>query len=536
MSFPEFFFLLPLVLIPIIIHLLSRKKLKKIDFPSLLFIIRNEVRLIRWFRLKGLLLLILRVALLVSLILTAANLRLPFPFFNATETLILDKSPSMENIGIEYKKAFDIPVYSGIPQFSPFLKKCRTGVLITDAQKNGFTEILKQREKFPGIRLKKTVFPDGNLGILSAKSGPCFEGEKNSIIFKILNEYGEDKRTRLTLKSDGRVVMEENRIFKEGETELNLELSLKKGLHQLSLELEDEKGFDFDDRYYFVLNVQSGKKIHIISKNYPARFIAALNPLYFEVEFTEKTSDIKGDLFFACDVGERELSNLLRNAHPGVICLGGNENTSVSNKIPDRVSTIVGEYFFSGSYNLSFLNEIPINYNCVITAGEPLVYFKDGNTFISRIENHFILPISPETNDLSLHPAFIPLLFDLISLLSDETFHANILLDEPVIIKSSFSPAIINPEGSEYRMDSVNGNVYIFRKTKTCGFYKIIDGKTTIGLVSVNTHPSESKLESLSDEEINYIFGKSGLNNGASFFLIIALLCFVLTLFVERRD
>lgn len=535
MSFPEFFFLLPLVLIPIIIHLLSRKKLKKIDFPSLLFIIKNEVRLIRWFRLKGLLLLILRVALLVSLILTAANLRLPFPFFNAAETLILDKSPSMENIGIEDKKAFNIPVYSGIPQFSPFLKKFRTGVLITDVQKNGFTEILKQREKFPGIRLKKTFFPDGNLGILSAKSGPCFEGEKNSIIFKVLNEYGEDKKTRLTLKSDGRVVMEESRIFKEGETELNLELSLKKGLHQLSLELEDEKGFDFDDRYYFVLNVQSGKKIHIISKNYPARLIAALNPLHFEVALAEKISDIKGDLFFACDVGERELSNLLRDSCPGIICLGGEENTSVSNKIPDRVSTIVGEYSFTHSYNVNFLDEIPINYDCIITAGEPLIYFKNGNPFVSKIENHLILPVSPETNDLSLHPAFIPLLFDLINLLSDETFHGNILLDEPVIIKSSFSPTIINTEGNEYKMDAINENVYIFKKTKICGFYKITDGKETRGLISVNTHPSESKLESLSDEEIDYIFGKSGLNNGASFFLVVAMLCFVLTLFVERR-
>ncbi len=534
MSFPEFFFLFPLIVVPIIIHLLSKKKLKKIDFPSLLFVFKSEVRLIRWFRLKDLLLLILRVALLVSLILTAANLRIPFSFFDVAETLILDKSPSMENIGIKDKNVFDVPVHSGIPQFLPYLEKCPTGILITDAQKNGFTEILRQREKFPGIRIKKIAFPEGNLGILSAKSGPCFEDGKNNIIFEILNEYKEDKKTRLTLKSEGKIVMKENRIFKEGETELNLELFLEKGLHQLSLELEDEKGFDFDNKYYFVLNVQPRKKIHIISKNYPARLIAALNPIHFEVTLTENISDMKGGLFIACDVGERELSNLLRNNRPGIICLGGDENTSVSNKIPDRVSTVVGEYFFSGSYNLSFLNGIPINYNCFITAGEPLVYFKSGNPFINKIENHLILPVSPETNDLSLHPVFIPLLFDLINLLSGETFNRNILLDEPIIIRSSFSPTIINPEGGEYKMDAVSGNVYIFRKTKTCGFYRITDGMATKGLVAVNTNPSESKLESLSDEEINYIFGKIGLNNGASFFLFIVLMCFVLSVFIER--
>jgi hypothetical protein len=535
MSFAEFFFLFPLIIVPIIIHLLSKKKLKKIDFPSLLFVIKNEVRLIRWFQLKGLLLLILRVALLVSLILAAVNLKVLFSFLDSTEILILDKSPSMENYRIDDRNIFVVPTRSGIPQFSPFFKKCRTGVLITDAQKNGFTEILKKREKFPGIRIKRTAFPEGNVGIISAKSGPCFEDEKNNIIFGILNEYKEGKRIKFTLKSDGKIVRKEERIIKEGITDLNLELSQKKGLHQLFLELEDEKGFSFDNKYYFVLNVQSRKKINIISKHYPARLIAALNPLYFEVALTEKTSDIKGDLFIACDVEEIELGKLLRDPRPGIICLGGEGNTSISNKIPDKVSTIVGEYSFNGSYNLNFLSEIPINYNCIIIEGEPLVYFKNSNMFVSKIENHLILPIPLEGNDLSLHPAFIPFLFALINSLSDETFHDNILSDEPIIIRSSFLPIMLDPEGNEYKMDAVSESVYIFRKTKICGIYKITDGKSIRGLIAVNNHPSESKLERLSDEEISYIFGKSGLKNGASFFLVVAFIFFVLSVFVERR-
>jgi hypothetical protein len=536
MSFPAFFFLFPLVIVPIIIHLLSRRKLKKIDFPTLIFIIKNEIKIIRWLRLKSLFLLILRITILISLILAAANLRIPFGFPEQSEPLIVDKSPSMENFRTEEKKTLIVPLYSGIPQFSPYLKKHATGILITDAQKNGFTQILKKREKFPGIRIKKKDFPEGNLGIISARSGPSFEAEKTNIIFSIINEYKEEKKTRLTLKSDGKTIKEENRIFNEGETESNFEITLKRGSHQVSLELEDEKGFDFDNRYYFVLNTLERKKICILSDNYPERLIAALSVSHFEPKWVKKVTEIKGNLFIASDFEKEELLSLLRNPVPGIICLDGEENTLISNKIPDRISTIVGESFLTGSYNLKFLNEIPINYCCFITSGEALIYFKNGNPFVSKIEKHLILPISLEKNDLSLHPVFIPLLFYLINSLSDEIFYDNILLDEPIIIKSSFLPKIINPEGKENQMDAIKENVFLSKETKKCGIYRITDGKATRGLIAANTPTSESKLESLSEEELQYIFGKSSLSNGASFFLFVAFLCFVLSVFIEKRS
>ncbi len=535
MSFPVFFLLFPLIIVPIIIHLISRKKLKKIDFPSLLFIVKNDVRLIRWFRLKRIFLLIIRVGLIIVLILAAANLKIPFAFVSPSETLIVDRSPSMGQVEIKSENTFIVPTKLGIPQFLQYLKKHPVGILVTDAQRNGFREILREGENFPGIRIKKISFPEGNLGIVGANAGPSFEKEKFVIKFNIFNEYKEKKKTKLILKTEGKILKEESKILKVGENILSFDLNLRKGLYQLSLELEDEEGFGFDNKFYFVVNVQERKNICIFSDIYPERLIAALSNSYFEVKWVKDIADVRGDFFVACNVNEEDELNLLKKSIPGIFCLRGETNTSISNKIPEKISTIVEGSSLKSSLKLKNLSEIPVRYNCLITEGETLIYFENGDPFISKIENHLIFPISLEKNDFSLHPVFIPFLFSIINSLSDETNCRNILLDEPLDIKSSTTPQIISPQGDKYKPYRFGENDYIFKETKECGIYKITDGNTIIGLAAVNTHPSESKLESLSDEEIRYIFGGKGFGNGAVFFLFIALLFFVLSLFLERK-
>jgi hypothetical protein len=535
MSFPVFFVLLPLVLVPIIIHLISRKKLRKIDFPSLLFIVKNDARLIRWFRLKRIFLLIIRVGLIIVLILAAANLKIPFAFLSPSKILIVDNSPSMGQIDIKSKNTFIVPTKSGIPQFLQYLKKHPVGILVTDAQRNGFIEILKDGENFPGIKIKKVSFPEGNLGIIGASATPSFEEEKFAINFNVLNEYKEKKKTRLILKTEGEILKEESRILKVGENILSFDLKLRKGLYQLSIELEDEKGFGFDNKFYFVVSVRERKDICILSDVYPERLIAALSNSYFEVKWVKKIADLSGDFFFACNVNEEDELVLLENPIPGVFCPRGETSTSISNKIPDKISTIVEGFSLGSSLKLKNLSAIPVRYNCLITEGEALIYFENGDPFISKIENHLILPISLEKNDLSLHPAFVPLLFSLINSLSEGANIRNILFDEPLDIKSSTTVQIISPKGDIYKPYRFGENYYIFKETKECGIYKITEGKTIIGLAAVNTHPSESRLESLSDEEIGMVFGGGDLGNGAGFFLFVALLFFVLSLFLERK-
>ncbi|MBN1693934.1 BatA domain-containing protein [candidate division WOR-3 bacterium] len=520
---------------PVIIHLISRKKLKKIDFPSLLFIVKSDARLIRWFRLKRIFLLIMRIGLIIALILAAANLKIPFDFVTPSEILIVDKSPSMDRIEIKNENAFIIPNKSGIPQFLQYLKRHPVGILITDAQRNGFIEILKEREKFPGISIKKMDFPKGNLGIIGASSTPSFEDEKFVLNFKILNEYKDKKKTSIILETEGKILKKESSILNVGENILSFELYLRKGLYQLSLELEDEEGFIFDNKFYFVVNVRERKNICILSDAYPERLISALSTFYFEVKWVKEIADVKGDFFFVYNTNEKDELDLLQIDIPGIFCLQGETNTSVSNKIPDRISTIADGSPFNNSLYLKNLSEIPVRYSCIITEGKTLMYFENGDPFVNKIENHLLFPISLEKNDLSLHPVFIPFLFGLIDFLSEGESGRNILLEDPLEIKSSTEPQIISPKGEKYKPHRIDEDNYIFKETKECGVYKITDGKKIIGLAAVNTHPSESKLDSLSEEEVGYIFGGEGFVNGAVFFLFIALLFFVLSLFMERK-
>ncbi|MEO0293524.1 MAG: BatA domain-containing protein [candidate division WOR-3 bacterium] len=535
MIFPNFLILLPIIAIPIIIHLLGRKKLKRIDFPTLLFIIKSEVKLIRWIQLKNLLLLFLRIIILVFIILSAGGVKIPFSIFGPGEIFLIDKSPSMERFTSPKKNSIIIPTNLGIPLFQEYFKKYPFGVLITDAQRNGFTKILQERTKYPGIKIKKIPLPEGNLGIIEAKTGASFEEEETPIFFKILNEYKDERKTKVLLKLDGKLIKEEHKFLKRGENEFLLTFSTKRGLHELVLEIEDEEGLKFDNKYYLALRTQSKKKISIVSLNYPERLIAALSFPYFETKWIKKTSEIKEDFFIASSYSEEDLSSLLLNPTPGIISLSGEKNTVISNKIPWRISTIA-ETPFGEIPKIKFLDEIPIKYNCFIKAGEPLFYFKNGDPFITKLKNHLILPFSLEENDLSLHPVFIPFLFNLIGSLSDEVFYKNIFLDEPILIKSSFPLEIVTPDGKRYRMLQKSENIYIFKETKICGIYKLSDGFMTKGLIAVNTHPSESKIETLKDEEIKSIFGISNLTNGSFLFLVFALLCFILTLFVEKRD
>lgn len=535
MSFPAFLFLLPLVVVPVIIHLLSKRKIRNIEFPSLLFLVKNEIKLVRWFRLKRLLLLLIRISFVILVVLAAAGFRIPFVFPDPSVSLLIDSSPSMESSGVLYNSSFIVPTRSGVPQFYQYFKKRPSGILITDAQRNGFLEILRKGEKFPGIRVKKKEFPHGNLGIIGASAGPGFEGEKFDLNFKVLNEYKDIKKTTLMLESDKKIIEENNIILEVGENVLNFSLSFPEGLHPLKLELKDEEGFEFDNKFYFVVKVQEKKDVCIFSKNYPGRLLAALPPSFFNVEWVKKIEDVSGDFFLACEVDEEEELFLLRSSIPGIFCLQGEKNTSVSNKVPDRISTVVEKSFPGDLFYLENLSEVPLKYSCLIAEGDPLVLFENGDPFISKINNHLILPVSLEENDLSLHPVFIPFLFSMIGSLTRDKTYGNILQNELVMIKSTSNPSVISPKGQNYEPYLVNDKNYIFRETEERGFYKIKEGKRNKGLIAVNTHPSESQLESLSPEEMRYIFGKMGFGNGSCFFLVVGLLFLVLSFFIERK-
>ncbi|MEO0069893.1 MAG: VWA domain-containing protein [candidate division WOR-3 bacterium] len=96
---PGFFLLLPLTLIPILIHLLSRVRLRQIPFPSIILFQNVERATFSWLRLKEILLLILRTLLLLLFVLGLSRPYLLAPALPVIKTgdllIILDDSYSM---------------------------------------------------------------------------------------------------------------------------------------------------------------------------------------------------------------------------------------------------------------------------------------------------------------------------------------------------------------------------------------------------------------------------------------------------------
>jgi len=85
---PSFLYLLPLAIIPLIIHFLSRFRLKKVDFSSIFFLIDLKKEKFNFYRLRDIFLLILRTFFIIFLILSIGR-----PIFLSEKISILKFLP-----------------------------------------------------------------------------------------------------------------------------------------------------------------------------------------------------------------------------------------------------------------------------------------------------------------------------------------------------------------------------------------------------------------------------------------------------------
>jgi len=95
---PWFLLLAPIALGPLVLHLLSRRKMKRTEFSSLFFLRKLRERRFRWLKLRDLLLLILRTLFLAFLVFALSRPiwkgRFPVPLSKADLVLIVDDSYS----------------------------------------------------------------------------------------------------------------------------------------------------------------------------------------------------------------------------------------------------------------------------------------------------------------------------------------------------------------------------------------------------------------------------------------------------------
>jgi hypothetical protein len=103
---PAFLIGLPLIAVPVVIHLLSRRQQKKISWGAMRFLMQAATRKRRLFRLTDLLLLLLRTAAFAFFIFALARPLLPATWLGGSVPreviLVLDQSMSMSRrIGSE---------------------------------------------------------------------------------------------------------------------------------------------------------------------------------------------------------------------------------------------------------------------------------------------------------------------------------------------------------------------------------------------------------------------------------------------------
>ncbi len=107
---PNYLFGLILIAVPIIIHLIFRKKLQKFPFSSLMFLKSAEASRLRWLRLKEILILLMRCLFVASLFLALARPQYQGRIFRGSRLaavyLVIDNSLSM-NYGKNFKAALD---------------------------------------------------------------------------------------------------------------------------------------------------------------------------------------------------------------------------------------------------------------------------------------------------------------------------------------------------------------------------------------------------------------------------------------------
>lgn len=95
---PWYLLLMPIAAGPVVLHLLSRRKMKRTEFSSIFFLRKLRERRFRWLKLRDILLLILRTLFLVFLVLALSgpvwNARFRLAKTHTTTLLILDDSYS----------------------------------------------------------------------------------------------------------------------------------------------------------------------------------------------------------------------------------------------------------------------------------------------------------------------------------------------------------------------------------------------------------------------------------------------------------
>jgi len=176
---PGILWFLPLVVIPVLIHMFFRRRLKIIPFPAVIFLKRAMQRTIRRLKIYNLLLLLLRIATLLFLILSFAR-----PYLLTTDTrgdialnhvIIIDDSMSMlcnnrwgRALKILKRILNELPSSARVAVFT--LVRSETPVIFSENKEKVFEEIIRLNPVKLKGNLSSALLSASNL-LKNVKSG-----------------------------------------------------------------------------------------------------------------------------------------------------------------------------------------------------------------------------------------------------------------------------------------------------------------------------------------------------------------------------
>ncbi len=407
------------VAVPILLHLIRRQNARKVEFPTLMFLRKIDKRVIRYQKLRHLLLLLLRI--LAFLLLVFAFMR-PYreeaPVSAAVvgrtvgaHILAVDNSMSMSygdrwnrakdaaadivrrsndgdkfavlefsdssvirmlftgDASVALKEIENIPEPGDRPtRYDQALRAAeriareagteeRTIHLISDFQKNGWTDEAGEFQLGPGIGLQCVDLGSDAFGNLAIQNVRTFEQDRNGVsdlrIQASIVEFGVEDRenvpARLTV--DGRRISEKKvSVAGNSSEEIEFEIpGLKRGEHSVVLEIDDSR-LERDNRFYMTVDVRGKTPVILVEEpaspgqRAPGFFldralsVDRLSP--YEVKaVSPRENDFAGKLLIWNSVPattpavRKRLEDFVKNGGGMVLVLGNSKNASEFNRV-----------------------------------------------------------------------------------------------------------------------------------------------------------------------------------------------------------
>jgi len=511
MIYPEYILFLSGIIIPVIIHLISRKRVREIQFSSLSFIVRRSGILRNYLRLREPLLMLVRIGMIASLVMALVMKTIPFPFFlqNSGRKIVDTSLSTMDRIN-----EVGIPAVSrnGVADMLKTFETYRYGRLISDMQRISFKGIIKAGKSYPMIIPEPLPVVKSNSGITDANYAVRPDGKV--IITCVVRRKGPPVESFIDFDIDGRKWRRRVKIF--GEKQVSFEFPLSPGLHRVQISLPKDS-IPFDNVYYLPVSVSGRERIAIFTDDIPRRLESAMEAMGLEYTWSTKPGYVPAKNIFILDGVNGNLDYLSLYYSGGIISV--NNETRIGGVRIEKIPQRYGLFEFNGIQ----LTE-PVPYGFLIRGGEVLLRFSNGDPAVVLKDRFILLPFSIQTEEITLHTYFIPFLNFLIDNINRELA----IKTNPDFFVSG--PAVITtPEKKIFRIGK--DEKFVFKET---GFY-LVKRKGVTSLYAINPPEEEYNLEPLNKREMRLIFSEQRRYDGTIFFLMLFVLLAVIEYLMERR-